>query len=1355
MPMIPMVTHQHPLQQQLSTRLSGFAMAWTLPMNRYNSRSHSAKAISTQMNRIFHTMNGGNTIRTLRHCRFMMTTANAERMDVIRAKITALNDGQWINCNSPRQVATAIFGHDTTVTPVATSNETGTDSTNPMVSHHPPKVSTNQRFLRKLLDGTCTDLPIDDRQRELAKLVMQYRSLLRQHQQLLHPADSNTTLVSNGSINNEDHKEPLSHHPHVPVAPMVEQPSAESATAREKTTTTTSPIMTPRRRTGDVTSYQSVVERLFHHPNCQIHTYWKEALLSIARPTAQMLVAQLDGTQCPMGYDPLAVPVDPLLRRSATTTGAASTDTVTTTTLAGKKGSFLAFYREQKEKYPDCVILTRCGDFYETFGIDAILLVEHCGLNPMANKAKAGCPARNVQATIDGLTTLGFRVAVYEEAPDTDASAGPSAGSKSRIKSRFLSQIVCSASPTYLYDLVLMDPLADALATGPMSRPYIGILSSQSGYTLVEVSVEERTVRISERLTSEAVACRLAACPPADPLFYVPSVNEYEAGGSHPTTSLILPFLPSRRDVQMSGPGGRIRTRILPPSLVMQQHKSGSDLERAKNIVVGALLELTEFRDFVSEHTESTKRSVVVDDYTIITVDPSSRGTHTNALYLETAKQLGLMNDGAIPSLVPYLVPDSAPVATKRFLRRLLLTPPPPSVATALSTLITLLMHDDGPAIPPLLVPPLGKILAMIRAGQAGAHVYGELLQSLQATILIVDLFSSLASSDDFQSIMASFMTVLEYESGMAAEASSLKRRCADAISEIESVLCPIYHVGSSAISDLGDDERISLCSPLVPPAFLERNEAIWRGRVRKDAAPDAYVRVQQAADHLSRAFEEDFGDGCKHLIVQDIFNNLVVLKDKPSTEISEKHYIHPKDRFGKTIGNRYTTEKVQCALADYVNACDRAGTDVTKALVTLSQSLHDLGHMPAIVQASHANLILSTLFYHAVKATSLGWCIANTIEPNQDVDTAGYFRSVWPYWMERSEAVKNTFDLNGMWVLTAPNMSGKSTIMRSTAAAALLSVCGLCAPLQQGSQIRRFDHIFVRGASSDIPSEQKSAFGAEMADVAALLRCCTSKSLVFVDELGRGTSPRDGTRLSGAVLEAMASAGMSGIFATHLHDILKLPLHSFDRITNKRMAIHERNYTNGEYTWTYRLEDGVCTDSLALITAKQFGLPNQVLQRAEALLAFLPAKTSIDVEPSESISLDIYQKDAASLNIPQLVEQVTGQRVVEIAPGWNTPAAFNGKSVVYVLKLNTVPTRYYIGESDNIRKRLETHRSKGDGYNNAAAFVAVSPQGKSQSRLWEYRLIRKMASAGFILESVADGRTIRAPSSYGNLEQD
>jgi predicted GIY-YIG superfamily endonuclease len=1260
---------------------------------------------------------------------------NSSRLEALLEEIQMINGGHSINCNSPRQVAAAIFG---------TSNLESS--------------STNQQYLRKVARGDID--VVDERGRKLAALVLQYRQL---HRLGGKTVGDNIKVMKEQQLN--ECLEPMND---VVGSPSMIQPpqlvelngsSEQSLLLQKKEEDSKVLDGTPtvqRRHDAESNSYQSLVNRIFQNPKCQIHDYWKGALLQLSRPSAQMLVLQLDPDQCPMGYDPLAVPTDSPYRTSTL-----SLDGSAPSTQAGKKGSFLAFCREQKEKYSDCVILTRCGDFYETFGVDAILLVEHCGLNAMGSKAKAGCPVRNVQATLDCLTQAGFRVAVYEEGADTDASTGggSTAGAKSRIKSRFLAQIVSSAAPTYLYDLLLLDQASDLLSAGPLSRPYIGILSSRSGYTLTEVSVEERTVRVSERLTPEAVACRLAASPPADPLLYVPSAKEYESGSSS-MTPLSLPFLPSRRDIHNCGPGGRIRTKILPPSLVLQQDASGSEVERAKKIIVSALLELTECRQ--EDDAASSRSIAMVDDFTIVSEESASHnGTQTKALYLETATQLGLMDDGAIPSMVSYLVPDSAPAATRRFLRRWLLTPPPPAVSGALSILVTRLMRDDGPALPPLSVPPLGKVLAMIRVGQASAQVYAELLHTLHSTILILDLFTRDQGSDAEESAsVEALMTLLEYESGMAADPASLRSRCHDAIAVIEAVLCPVFHVSSRSRS-LGmpttDDSGVSECSPLVPRAFLERNEAIWRGRVRRNAAPGAYEKVQRSAERLARAVDLDFSssEGIKISVVQDVFNNIICLKEKPSSHAREDtKYKHPKDRFGKTLGNRYTTEAVESALSDYVAACDKAAADVSKALVALSASLHDNGHIPAIVQASHANLVLATAFYHAVKATSLGWSMAETVEPKADVDCAGHFQSVWPYWMDRSEAVKNTFDLGGMWILTAPNMSGKSTIMRSTAAAALLTMCGLCAPLQPGSRIRRFDHIFVRGASSDIPTEQKSAFGAEMADVAALFRCCTNKSLVFVDELGRGTSPRDGTRLSGAVLEAMATEGMSGIFATHLHDIFKLPLQSENRLVQKRMAIHEQSFDGEEYTWTYRLEDGVCTDSLALITAKKFGIPVNILKRAKDLSAFLPSSDDPKVAEKGTMVRHSYPECNPTPNISSLLETTSGQRVVEVAPGWSIPAAYNGKSAVYILKLHTNPTRYYIGESDNIRTRIERHRSKGESYRNAVAFICVAPLGKSQARMWENRLIRKLASSGILLDSIADGRTIRA-MNYENFVDD
>lgn len=145
----------------------------------------------------------------------------------------------------------------------------------------------------------------------------------------------------------------------------------------------------------------------------KVDAYWLEHLRAVRRPAARALIPQLVDSN-PLGYEPPTGPA--------------------------KKGTLLEYCVAQKAMHPSKVTLTRVGEFYETHGVDSIMLVEHCGLNPMGNKAKAGCPVRNVQATLDGLTRMGFTVAIYEELVDVNANPGPRA--RTRIKQRALAQVL-------------------------------------------------------------------------------------------------------------------------------------------------------------------------------------------------------------------------------------------------------------------------------------------------------------------------------------------------------------------------------------------------------------------------------------------------------------------------------------------------------------------------------------------------------------------------------------------------------------------------------------------------------------------------------------------------------------------------------------------------------------------------------------------------------------------------------------------------------------------------------------------------------------------------------------------------
>ncbi|EJK47925.1 hypothetical protein THAOC_33320, partial [Thalassiosira oceanica] len=214
--------------------------------------------------------------------------------------------------------------------------------------------------------------------------------------------------------------------------------------------------------------YDRMVADLFSGDAPSIDPYWTEPLLRLAKSSSRSLVRQLRSGVCPMGYDPQAA---------------------TSSTATGGTTKLLTFVRDQKARHPDAVLLVRVGDFYESYGTDAVMLVEHCGLNSMAGRARAGCPWGNVQATVDGLTSAGLRVAVYEERP-----WGSDPGSRRRMKERYLSKVVSSANPTYMHGLVLGDDggaTDDARhedsSTSP-GRSYVGVLETAKGYTLVEVS---------------------------------------------------------------------------------------------------------------------------------------------------------------------------------------------------------------------------------------------------------------------------------------------------------------------------------------------------------------------------------------------------------------------------------------------------------------------------------------------------------------------------------------------------------------------------------------------------------------------------------------------------------------------------------------------------------------------------------------------------------------------------------------------------------------------------------------------------------------------------------------------------
>ena len=320
------------------------------------------------------------------------------------------------NPNSPAQRSMAIFGEVRSCTKQILK-EISSPSVVVVVTNNEDDDDNNDE--QSLSSSASTEFnDISDDKRLLAKYILEYLDLLKLQQQQIVEQDEflendTSTVISNP---NQDRKL-TTRTAKVPTVNFWSEGGVEEAAAAEDVRRQQRQKRKQRQRP---TTHEEIVDGLFAKKSCKLDSYWEEPLLELTRPVARDLAKQLDTTICPMGYDP-----------DTTKKGGGPT------TARGNRVAtpFLGFCREQKITFPEYVILVRCGDFYETFGVDAMLLVEHVGLNPMAGKARSGCPKQNIQATLDGLTQQGFSVAVYEEIAPVGTSSGSATTKKIKDRS--------------------------------------------------------------------------------------------------------------------------------------------------------------------------------------------------------------------------------------------------------------------------------------------------------------------------------------------------------------------------------------------------------------------------------------------------------------------------------------------------------------------------------------------------------------------------------------------------------------------------------------------------------------------------------------------------------------------------------------------------------------------------------------------------------------------------------------------------------------------------------------------------------------------------------------------------------
>ena len=183
--------------------------------------------------------------------------------------------------------------------------------------------------------------------------------------------------------------------------------------------------------------------------------------------------------------------------------------------------------------------------------------------------------------------------------------------------------------------------------------------------------------------------------------------------------------------------------------------------------------------------------------------------------------------------------------------------------------------------------------------------------------------------------------------------------------------------------------------------------------------------------------------------------------------------------------------------------------------------------------------------------------------------------------------------------LLTGPNMAGKSTIMRQVALCVLLAQIGCFVPADQAS-LPVFHRLFTRVGASDDLSEGLSTFMVEMQEAAEILAQSDNKTLVILDEIGRGTSTYDGMSLAQAILEYLVADKLPyTFFATHYHELTHLE-RKWPQVHNAHMGIDDRA---GRIEFLYSLHTGPANKSYGIDVSKRAGLPTSVIRRARQLL--------------------------------------------------------------------------------------------------------------------------------------------------------
>ncbi len=420
-------------------------------------------------------------------------------------------------------------------------------------------------------------------------------------------------------------------------------------------------------------------------------------------------------------------------------------------------------------------------------------------------------------------------------------------------------------------------------------------------------------------------------------------------------------------------------------------------------------------------------------------------------------------------------------------------------------------------------------------------------------------------------------------------------------IQELCQELDPLHDVAQTIFDTLAQD----------PPAVLKDGGYIREGFSNDvDELRDIHSGGTRLLAEIEARLKEETGIRTLKIGFNKVFGYYIEVS-KSFTHQVPQHFVRKQTLTG---GERYITEELKSLETRILRAGEQ--------LVVLERELYhvllqQVGQAQVRIQKTADALAQVDVLACLAQVAVAGRYVRPIVNEGDLVDIVQGRHPVVEKMQKTTPFVPNDAKLDcaqsRMQVITGPNMAGKSTYMRQTALIVLLAQIGSFVPAERCT-VGVCDAVFTRVGAFDDLAAGKSTFMVEMTEVAEILQEATQKSLVILDEIGRGTSTFDGMSIAQAVVEYMADAdigpGCKTMFATHYHELTDLE-NSIDGVKNYNIAVKKRG---DDITFLRRIVRGPADDSYGIQVAKLAGLPEGVVSRAKEVLLALEATSKLNM---------------------------------------------------------------------------------------------------------------------------------------------